>query len=159
MLFISPKKIFSFSRYSNFCIFKKNFMASFYGWGSIASRLQSHYGEVVYFLPLSSQKFLVLIWSILEGQKAESTLEPFNGFEHGIPGWESSTLTTRSLAHITRMTYMTYMTPITYITLGTYSSTSPFFPVDCCFRGWLNKTFCLIFWEGKKVWHCNFISW
>ena len=38
-----------------------DFMAPFYGWGSAASRLQSHYREVVYFLPQSSQKFLVLI--------------------------------------------------------------------------------------------------
>ena len=37
------------------------FMLPFYGWGSTASRLQSHYEETVYFLPLSSQKFLVLI--------------------------------------------------------------------------------------------------
>ena len=39
-----------------------------------------------YFLPLSSQKFLVLILSTLEGLKAESTLEPPSGFEHGTPG-------------------------------------------------------------------------
>ena len=32
-------------------------MAHFYGWGSTASRLQSHFEEAVYFLPLSSQKF------------------------------------------------------------------------------------------------------
>ena len=38
-----------------------NFMAPLYGWGSTASRLQSHYEEAVYFLPLISQKFLVLI--------------------------------------------------------------------------------------------------
>ena len=42
-------------------LFKKNFMAPFYGWGSTASRLQSHYKEAVYFLPLSFQIFLVLI--------------------------------------------------------------------------------------------------
>ena len=40
---------------------KKNFMVPFYGWGSTASRLQSHIEEAVYFLPLSSLKFLVLI--------------------------------------------------------------------------------------------------
>ena len=40
---------------------KQNFIAPFYGWGSTASRLQSHCEEIVYFLPLSSQKFLVLI--------------------------------------------------------------------------------------------------
>ena len=34
-------------------------MAPFYGWGSTVSWLLSHYEEV-YFLPFSSQKFLVL---------------------------------------------------------------------------------------------------
>ena len=43
----------------------------------------SHFEEAVYFLPLSSQKFLVLT---SEGWKAESTLEPPSGFEHGTPG-------------------------------------------------------------------------
>ena len=37
------------------------FMAPFYGWDSIASRLHNHYEEAVYFLPISSQKLLVLI--------------------------------------------------------------------------------------------------
>ena len=46
----------------------------------------SHFEEAVYFLPLSSQKFLVLILSKSEGWKAESTLEPPSGFEHGLPG-------------------------------------------------------------------------
>ena len=46
----------------------------------------SHFEEVVYFLPLSSQKSLVLILSTSEGWKAESTLEPPSGFEHGTPG-------------------------------------------------------------------------
>ena len=36
----------------------------------------SHFEEAVYFLPLSSQKFLVLILSTSEGWKAESTVEP-----------------------------------------------------------------------------------
>ena len=40
----------------------------------------------MYFLPLSPQKFLVLILSTSEGWKAESTLEPPSGFEHGNPG-------------------------------------------------------------------------
>ena len=34
----------------------------------------------------SPQKFLVLIWSTLEGWTAELTLEPPSGFEHGTPG-------------------------------------------------------------------------
>ena len=46
----------------------------------------SHFEEAVYFLPLSSQKFLVLILPTLEGWKADSTLEPTSGFEHGTPG-------------------------------------------------------------------------
>ena len=56
----------------------------------------SHF-EAVYFLPLSPQKFLVLFLSASEGWKAESTLEPPSGFEHGPLDWESSTLTTRPL--------------------------------------------------------------
>ena len=39
----------------------------------------SHFEEAVYFLPFSSQKFLVLILSTLEGWKAESTLETPSG--------------------------------------------------------------------------------
>ena len=62
-------------------------MAPFYGWGSTASGLV-HFEEAVYFLPLSSQIFLVLILSTSEGQKAESALEPPSGFEHGTPGLE-----------------------------------------------------------------------
>ena len=61
-------------------------MGPFYGWGSTASRLQSHFEEVVYYLPPSFQKVLVLIWSTSEGWQAESTLEPPNDFEYGTPG-------------------------------------------------------------------------
>ena len=46
--------------------FTLNFMAPFYGWGSTASRLVPLRGEAVYFLPLSSQIFLVLILSTSE---------------------------------------------------------------------------------------------
>ena len=60
-------------------------MAPFYGWVQLSQRLRSHYEEAVYFLPLSSQNFLVLISSISEGWKAESTLEPLSGFELGTP--------------------------------------------------------------------------
>ena len=42
----------------------------------------SHFGEAVYFITLSSQKFLVLILSMLEGWKAESILELPNDFDH-----------------------------------------------------------------------------
>ena len=46
----------------------------------------SHFEEAAYFLPLTSQKYLVLILSTSEGWKAESTLEPPSSFEHGTPG-------------------------------------------------------------------------
>ena len=39
---------------------KKLYVAPFYGWGSTASRLQSHYKEVVYFLPLWITEFRVV---------------------------------------------------------------------------------------------------
>ena len=45
----------------------------------------SRFEEAVYFLPFSSQEFLVLILSTSEGWKAESALEPPSGFEHGEP--------------------------------------------------------------------------
>ena len=45
----------------------------------------SHLEEAVYFLPFSSQNFVVLILSTSEGWKAEFTLEPLSGFEHGTP--------------------------------------------------------------------------
>ena len=48
----------------------------------------SHFEEAVYFLPLSSQTFLVLVLSTSEGRKAESTFEPPSGFEHGTSGLE-----------------------------------------------------------------------
>ena len=45
---------------------KKNFTAPFYGWSSTVSKLQSHYEETVYFLPLSSLDFW---YSILQQNK------------------------------------------------------------------------------------------
>ena len=44
-------------------------------------------GSLLFYVLLSSQKFLVLIWSTLEGWKAESTLEPPSGFEQRTPGF------------------------------------------------------------------------
>ena len=67
-------------------------MAPFCGWGSTASRLQSHYEGAVYFLPLSSQKVPVHIWLTSEGWKAESILEQPSGFEHESLDWVSSAL-------------------------------------------------------------------
>ena len=59
-------------------------MVPFYGWDQLPQGY-SHFEEAIYFLPLIPQKFLVLILSTLEGWKAESTLEPPSGFEHGTP--------------------------------------------------------------------------
>ena len=42
-------------------------MVPFYGWGSTASRRLKPLEEAVYFLPLSSQEFLVPILLTLEG--------------------------------------------------------------------------------------------
>ena len=42
-------------------------MVRFYGWGSTASRLETHYEEAVNYLQLSSQKFLVLTVSGVSG--------------------------------------------------------------------------------------------
>ena len=72
-------------------------MASFNGQGSTASRLQSHNKKTVYFLPLSPQKFLVLIWSTLEGWKTDLTLSCLLVFNPGPLDWENSTITTRPL--------------------------------------------------------------
>ena len=60
-------------------------MTSFYGWGSTASKLDPLRGGSLLF----TTKFLeiqVLILSTSKGWKAESTLEPPGGFEHGTPG-------------------------------------------------------------------------
>ena len=46
----------------------------------------SHFEEAVYFLPFSSQKFLVLILSTSEGWRAESTLESPSSFDHMTTG-------------------------------------------------------------------------
>ena len=66
----------------------------------------SHFQEAVYFLPLSSQKFLVLILSTSEGWKAESTLEPTQWFWTR-DSWIGNTLTTRPLLHKLRGTKST----------------------------------------------------
>ena len=42
-------------------------MVQFYGWGSTASRLETHYKEAVYYLQLSSQKFMILTVSGVSG--------------------------------------------------------------------------------------------
>ena len=77
-------KFYFFSKYFLFFLFL--FLAPFHGWSSNVSRLQSHYGETVYFLPLSPQEFVVLIWSTTEEWKAELNLKPPSVFEPRTPG-------------------------------------------------------------------------
>ena len=60
-------------------------MAPFYGWGSTASRLEPLRGGSLLFTT-KFPKFLVLILPTSEGWKAELTLKPPGGFEHGTPG-------------------------------------------------------------------------
>ena len=78
----------------------KKIYGPFLSMGSTASRLQSHYEETVYFLPSSSQEFMVLNWSTSEGWKAELTLEPPSVLNPRPLDWESSPLTTMPLLHI-----------------------------------------------------------
>ena len=81
-------------------LFLKKLCAPFLWMGfNCLKAIQSHYEETVYFLPLSSQKLLVLIWSTSEGWKAESTVEPPSGFEHGTLGLGIQRLNIRSLLH------------------------------------------------------------
>ena len=66
---------------------KKTFIVPYYGWGLTVSRLQGQNKKTVYFLPLTSPEFVVLILLTSEEWKTESTLEPTSGFEHGTPGF------------------------------------------------------------------------
>ena len=78
--FATKNKFFWKTMYINF----SNFMVPFYGWGSIVSRLHTHYKETLYFLPLGPKEVLGLIWLTLEGWKVDSTLKPLSDFEPGI---------------------------------------------------------------------------
>ena len=56
-------------------------MSPSYGWDSAVPRLKCHYEETVYFLLLSYQEVLVLIWLTSKGWKAESTFGPPSEFK------------------------------------------------------------------------------
>ena len=60
-------------------------MAPFYGWGLFASKLELLWGGGLIY-NTKSPEIPVLILSTSEGWKAESNLEPPNGFDHEIPG-------------------------------------------------------------------------
>ena len=67
-------------------------MALFYGWGSTVSRLQLLRAGSLLF----NNKFPEIPTS--EGWKAESTLEPPSGFEHGTPGLGTQHLNHKAIA-------------------------------------------------------------
>ena len=71
------------------------FIALFYGWGSTASRLQNHFKERVYFLLVSPQEFLVLIWLALEDERLSRSWSHPVVLNLRALDWESSNLTTR----------------------------------------------------------------
>ena len=68
---------------------------------------KSHYEEIVYFLTINPQKFLVLNWSTLEGWKAEFTLEPPSSLEFGTPRLRIQYLNHQAIASITLLAYST----------------------------------------------------
>ena len=71
----------------------------------------SHFEEAVYFLPFSSQNFLVLILLTSEGWMAESTLEPPSGFEHGAPGLVIQRLNHQAIAPWTTISCVNQLMP------------------------------------------------
>ena len=77
----------------------------------------SHFEEAVYFLPLSSQKFPVLILSTWERWKTESTLEPPSGFEHGTPGLGVQRLNHLAIAPLAVLTLVNLVTVLTLVKL------------------------------------------
>lgn len=62
------------------------FKAYFYEWGSTVFRLHCHYDEEVYFQPLTTQEFLVLIWSALKGWKTDLNLGVTSWYKPVTPG-------------------------------------------------------------------------
>ena len=73
------KPAFKFCDLLEYPYFKKKTLWPLFMDGVQLPQGYSHFKEAVYFLPLSSLKFLVLILSTSEGWKAESTLEPVSG--------------------------------------------------------------------------------
>ena len=67
--------------------FKKNFMTPFLWMGFYCLKATESLRGGSLILPLSSQKFLVLILSTSEVRKTESTLKLPISFEHGNPGF------------------------------------------------------------------------
>ena len=82
---------------------KKKLYGPFFIYGIQLPQGQSHFKEAVYFLPLSSHKFLVLILSTSEGSKAESNLEPPSGFKHGTPGLRIQHLNLQAIKYASRL--------------------------------------------------------
>ena len=86
-------------------IFKKYFMASFYGWGSTASRLEPIWGGNLLFpnkfpkVP-GTQFINVRRIKVFDGRRISGPLSHPVVLNTGPLDWESSTLTTRPLLHL-----------------------------------------------------------
>ena len=77
-------------------------MALFYGWDLTASRLEPlRGGSIFFYLPLSSQKFLVLILLTWKDERPRRPWKPPSGFEHETPG-----LGTQRLSWSTRVVFL-----------------------------------------------------
>ena len=80
--------------------FKKNFKAPFYGWGSIASKLEPIWGGSLLFTTKLPE--IPGIYSFYQPQKDERLSQPWSHpvvLNTGPLDWESSALTTRPLFH------------------------------------------------------------
>ena len=86
-------------------IFKKYFMAPFYGWGSTASRLEPIWGGNLLFpnkfpkVP-GTQFINVRRIKVFDGRRISGPLSHPVVLNTGPLDWESSTLTTRPLLHV-----------------------------------------------------------
>ena len=73
---------------------KKTLWPFFYGWGSTASRLQSHFEEAVYFYHQVPRKFWYSFDRTLKDKRLSQTWSNPVVLNTGPQDWESSTLTT-----------------------------------------------------------------
>ena len=85
-------------------LIKKNFMASFYGWGSTASRLQPLWGGSLLFT-IQSPEIPGTHWPRKDERLSRHRSHPVV-LSTGLLDWESSALTTRPLLHDIASTFL-----------------------------------------------------